>query len=164
MDKILRLKVDDLVVRNGKVLKVFKVSQNTVSLRPFFHSRANNSLTFTLNLNQDNNGHIRKLISKTKLKQLLSQIINKTVSGDCCPAYNAASALNNNQLKNTLWTIKTLWLEKQEKSDILPGGKLTTFRQAMLQATEEIAAINHTSPDQAKLLLLSGLKSSLPTN
>ncbi|MDZ7586302.1 MAG: hypothetical protein U0946_00990, partial [Patescibacteria group bacterium] len=107
---------------------------------------------------------IRKLISKTKLKQLLDLIINKTITQKHCPVYNAASALNSNQLNDTLWIIKTLWLEKQEKSDILPGGKLTIFKKAIIQTTEEIAAINNISPDQATSLLMSGLKSSLSTN
>lgn len=164
MTNILSFAVGDLVVRNGKVLKIFKISQETISLQPFFHCRSNNGLTFTLKRDLVNDGHIRRLVSKTKLKKLLNLIIKKTISLDRCPDYNAASALISNKLTDTLWIIKTLWLQRQENSNTLPGGKLSIYQKALIQTTEEIAAINQTSPEHAKLLLMSDLKSSLAAN
>ncbi|MFH0943452.1 MAG: hypothetical protein V1810_04755 [Candidatus Beckwithbacteria bacterium] len=157
------LTVGDLVVRYGKVMKVFQINQDTVSLQPFSTLKTKNSLTFTLKRGQAHEGHIRPLVSKAKLKQLLDLIIKKPLTKDRCPVYNADTALRQNKFADTLWVIKTLWLEKQEKSNTLPGGKLTIFQQALIQITEEIAAVNHISPQQAKILLLSGLKSSLKT-
>jgi len=156
----LRLNIGDLVVRHGKILKVFKISQDTVELQPFFDFKGNNDLTFTLNLKNANDGHIRQLVSKTKIKTLLNLIIKKSAAKANLPVFNAKTALTHNQLEETLWVIKTLWLEKKKNSDILSSGKSTIFRRAMLQATEEIAATNRTSPKNAKSLILSGLNSA----
>jgi RNA polymerase-interacting CarD/CdnL/TRCF family regulator len=161
MTSTLRLSLGDLVVRHGKVLKVSQINQNTVGLQPFFDFQGNHGLTFTLELKNAYDGHIRRLVSKSKIKTLLKLIIKKSTSKTNPPVFDAKTALSHNQLEETLWVIKTLWLEKQEKSDTLPSGKSTIFRKAMLQATEEIAATNHTSPEQAKSLILSGLKSNL---
>lgn len=160
----LRLTVGDLVVRHGKVLKVFQIKKNTISLKPFFDFQGNNGLTFTLKLKNAYDGHIRQLVSKNKIKALLNLIIKKSATKTSPFVFDTKTALSHNQLEETLWVIKTLWLEKQKKSDILLGGKLTIFRQAMLQATNEIAARNRTSPKQAESLILSGLKSNRKTN
>lgn len=157
MTTTLNLNVGDLVVRYGKILKVFQINQDTVNLHPFFNFNSNNDLTFTLNLENTNGGTIRQLVSKNKIKTLLNLIIKKTAINSGSPVFDSKTALSQNQLEETLWVIKVLWLEKQ-KSDSLSSGKSTIFRKAMTQATEEIAAANHTSPEKAELLILSGLK------
>jgi len=158
MTETLCFEVGDLVVRNGKILKVFKVKKDSINLRPFFHIKTSNGLTFTLLLAHTNDGHIRRLASKNKIGKLLNLIIKKPTAQKDYPDFDTKTALTENQLAKTLWVIKILWLEKQKKSGILQGVKLSIFRNAMLQATEEIAAVNNTSPDQVKLLLLSDLK------
>lgn len=164
MAETLNLAVGDLVVRNGKILKVFKVKKDTINLRPFFHIQTSNGLTFTLLLAHTNDGHIRRLVSRNKIGKLLNLIIKKPTIKNDYPAFDTKTALSHNQLAKTLWVIKTLWLEKKEKLGILQGVKLTVFRQAMVQATEEIAAVNHTSPEEVKLSILSGLEFSQKAN
>ncbi|MBU1084820.1 MAG: hypothetical protein ABIJ43_00290 [Candidatus Beckwithbacteria bacterium] len=161
MTSKLSLVVGDLVVRYGKVLKVFKIKKDTIEFQPFFAFQAVNGLSFTLKLKNAYDGHIRQLVSKSKIKKLLSLIIKKPSAKINPPVYNTKTALNKNQLEETLWIIKILWLEKQKKANTLLGGKLVVFRKAMLQATNEIAAVNKTSPNQAELLIQSGLESSL---
>ncbi|AKM79219.1 MAG: hypothetical protein UX85_C0007G0086 [Candidatus Beckwithbacteria bacterium GW2011_GWB1_47_15] len=160
----LNLTVGDLVVRYGKVLKVFQIKKDAVSLRPFFNSQSSHGLTFTLKQKSVSQGHVRRLVSKTKLKDLLNLIIKKSIAKDRCPAFDSDTALNRNRLTDALWVLKTLWLEKQERSDTLATGKSNIFQRVLLQTAEEIAAVNRTSPERAKLQLLSGLKASLKTN
>ena len=160
MTDTLTLNIGDLVIRHGKILKVFEIKKDTVNLQPFFDFQGNNGLAFTLDLKNAYDGHIRKLVSKGKIKDLLNLIIKKSTSKAKSPVFDPKTALSQNQLEETLWVIKNLWLEKRAKSNVLPSGKLNIFKRAMLQATEEIAATNHTSPEQAKLLILSGLKLS----
>ena len=160
MTNTLCLRVGDLVVRHGKILKVFKVKQQTVHLKPFFDFKGNNDLTFTFSIKNINDGHIRKLVSKSKIKTLLNIIIKKSTTKDNSPVFNAKTALSQNNFEETLWIIKTLWLEKKKNLNILSSGKSRIFRDAMLQVTQEIAATNCTSPEKAKLLILSRLKSA----
>lgn len=164
MAQTLNLVIGDLVIRGGNILKVFQIKKNTIGLRPFFHLKTNKNLTFTLLLAHINDGHIRRPTSKNKIEKLLNLIIKKPTAEKDFPVFDTKTALSHNQLAKTLWVIKILWLEKQEKSGILQGVKLTVFRQAMLQAAEEIATANNISPEEAKLLILSDLKFSQKTN
>ena len=157
MTETLNLAIGDLVVRNGKILKVSQIKKNTIDLRPFFHIKTSNGLTFTLMLAHTNDGHIRRLASKNKIGKLLNLIIKKPLAKKDYPVFDAKTALNDNQLAKTFRAIKILWREKQKKSGILQGTKLTVFRQAMLQASEEIAAVNKTSIGKAESTILSAL-------
>ena len=157
MTQTLNLAIGDLVVRNGKILKVSQVKKDTIDLRPFFHIKTSNGLTFTLLLAHTNDGHIRRLVSKNKIGKLLKLIIKKPTAGNNNPEFDAKTALSHNQLAKTLRAIKTLWQEKQKRSGILQGTKLTIFRQAMIQASEEIAATNKISIGKAESTILSAL-------
>ncbi len=158
MTNSLKLKINDLVVRHGKVLKVSKISKNSVDLQPFFESQSSNGLTFTLNLSQVNGADIRKLTSKPNLKKLIALINKKFNNQSKLPAFDIKTAFSQNKLEETLKIIKTLYLEKSKKDNILLGGKLTTLKLAMIQATNEIAATNGISPQKAEQLLKSSLK------
>ena len=160
MSNHLRLKIGDLVVRYGKVLKVSQLNKDTISLQPLSKLQSSNGLTFTIKFDSPQEGHLRRLISKDKLKQLMNQIIKKPITKEDCPVYDSNSALNSNRLADSLWVIKTLFLEKQEKSNTLPGGKLTIFQKALIQITEEVAAVTNTTIEKAKTQLLSALKIS----
>ena len=154
----LKLKVGDLVVRFGKILKVFQVKQDTVNLKPFFDLKGNNGLTYSLNKKNLDDGNIRLLVSKDKIKTLLNQIINKATLETDSPVFDAKTALCQNKFEETLWVIKNLWLEKKEKLNTLSGGKLSIFKRAINQASEEIAASNNITPEKAELLIMKGLK------
>ena len=157
MAQTLNLAIGDLVVRSGKILKVSQIKKNTINLKPFFHIKTSNGLTFTLLLANINDSHIRRLASKNKIEKLLNLIIKKPIAKKDYSVFDAKTALNDNQLAKTFRTIKILWLEKKEKSGILQGLKLTVFRQAMIQASEEIAATNKISIGKAESTILSAL-------
>lgn len=154
----LNLTAGDLVVRFGKILKVAKISTESVILKPFFDFKGNNGLTYSLNTKNLNDGHIRLLISKEKIKTLLNQIINKPTDEKDSPVFDAKTALCQNKFEETLWVIKNLWLEKKQKLNTLSGGKLSIFKRAIGQASEEIAASNNISTEKAEHLIMSGLE------
>lgn len=158
MSSKLKLSNGDLVVRFGKILKVIKINQNTATFKPFFDFKGNNGLTYSLNLKNLDDGHIRLLVSKGKIQSLLKQIINKSTPGTDSPIFDAKTALCQNKFEETLWVIKNLWLEKKEKLNTLSSGKLSIFKRAMTQATQEIAASTNISPEKAEALIISGLK------
>ena len=86
-------------------------------------------------------------------------MINKKFNNQSkLPAFDIKTAFSQNKLEETLKIIKTLYLEKSKKDNILLGGKLTTLKLAMIQATNEIAATNGISPQKAEQLLKSSLK------
>lgn len=160
MNKTLRFSLGSLVVRYGKILKVSKVEKDTIYLQPYFKSKVSSGLTFTINLSHANDGHIRPLTSKSKIKGLINSIIKKPSSKLKLPKFNAKTALISNEFISTLWVIKTLWVEKQEKGGTLTGSKTGIFKKAMIQATQEMAIANHTTPEQEAKNIMSKLAST----
>lgn len=160
MTNLSSLKKGDLVVRYGKVLKVIQINKNTVELQPYFNLQANNDLTYSIQLQQTDQRYIRPLTTKKQVTQLLKSIKTKLKQSNAVNYADIESNLKTNLLEETLLAIKTLLIEKRSQNGILPSRKLKLFRQAMLQASEEISISNKILPEKAKLLILSSLKHS----
>ncbi|MCX6816343.1 MAG: hypothetical protein NTZ93_00510 [Candidatus Beckwithbacteria bacterium] len=155
--------VGDLLVRHGKVLKVSHVKKDSIDLQPYFNLKASHGLTYSVQLQNSHNPNLRKPVSREKAEQLLvsiSKLPNKTAALNLL---EIKSALNTNELAETLKLLQQLWLEKQDKSGFLAGGKLGIYQQAMIQATQEIAAAKGILLEKAELLILSTLKNSQPS-
>ena len=151
------LKVGDLLVRFGKILKISAIKTDSVELHPFFNLKTSSGLTYSIPSESLNHGQIRPIVTLEKLNQLLKTLFIKSspVSVDVIDTKNA---LNTHELSETLLLVKSLWLEKQNHTGFLPSGRLSLYQQALTQSTEEIAAIKSILPDEAKLLVLSLLK------
>lgn len=158
MTNLSSLKKGDLVVRYGKVLKVIQINKNTVELQPYFNLQTNNELTYSIQLQQTDQRYIRPLTTKKQVTQLLKSTKTKLKQSNTVNYADIESNLKTNSLEETLLAIKTLLIEKRSQNGILPSGKLKLFRQAMLQASEEISVSNKILPEKAKLLILSNLK------
>ncbi len=68
------LKVGDLLVRFGKILKISAIKTQSIELLPFFNLKSNHGLTYTIpaeNLNQD---QIRPIVTLEKLNRLLKTL------------------------------------------------------------------------------------------
>jgi len=131
-----------------------------LTLNRYFDFPGSNDLTFTLNIDNIKNDHMRQLVSKVKIKNLFKSIIKTPLKDTKPPKFDSKTALLANKLEDTFWIIKTLWLEKQANEDALPSGKLTIFKKAMLQASNELAAVNKILPSKAKSQILAGLNFS----
>lgn len=157
MPKDFKLIIGDLVIRHGKILKVSQISKDSVDLQPYFNCAESHGLTYSVQLPKEDNDKMRKPVASGKIKQLLALILKKRAKETNINIIETRSALNTSKLAETLKIIKSLWQEKQGKSGFLAAGKLGLYRQAMLQATEEIAAAKGILPKQAELLVLSSL-------
>ncbi len=158
MDRNIKLAVGDVLVRFGRILRVSGIKADTVEMRPFFAVKANNGLTYSIKSQNLTGSQIRKLVTKEKLKELVQNIL----VGEFLPleinVVESRSGLNINDLDESLRLIKTLWLERQNHAGFLPGGKLTLYQQALIQASDEIAAVKGITQDDAKKLILISLK------
>lgn len=154
----LSLAVGDLIVRHGKVLKVSQVKKDSIDLQPYFNFKESHGLTYSVQLQNSNNVSLRKPVSREKAEQLLVSISKQPSQTLEINLLETKSALNTNELAETLKVLRKLWLEKQDKSGFLAGGKLGIYQQAMIQATQEIAAAKGILLEQAELLILSTLK------
>jgi len=155
----LKLKFRDIVVRYGRVLKAFKISKGMVFLKPYFKTN-NNSMDLIYSLPLKNIGltKIRRIVSKEKLDSLFELILNKFGKDGEVVISATKELLGNNDLTETMKVVKNLWLEKEAGLGSLSGGKLTAYRQALDQTTEEVAAVRGLSLEKAKIEVVSALR------
>jgi RNA polymerase-interacting CarD/CdnL/TRCF family regulator len=154
----MKLRIGDLLVRYGKILRVHEIKSDIVMLKPFFEVRANNGLVYSIQNKNLDAGKIRKLVTKDRLKELWNSIFNVDSLPQQIDVVESKSSLNLDGLDESLVLIKTLWTEKQAHAGYLPGGRLSLFQQALSQATDEIAAVKSILPEEARTLVLSALK------
>jgi RNA polymerase-interacting CarD/CdnL/TRCF family regulator len=163
MSNNLNLKTGDAVVRCGKVLKAFKVNENTAFLKPFFASNSNHGgLTYSLPLKNLTMTKIRKIVSTKTLNTLFESILHKAPKKNETLTIDIQKPQDDDNLEQTMRTIKTLWLEK--KLGTLPGSKSTMYRQAMDQSIEEVAAVRGLSLVKARAEIVSALRAGGEVN
>ena len=158
MARNFKVKIGDLLVRFGKILKVSQIKEGSVELRPFFNTKSSNGLTYSIQDTSLDSGSVRHLVSKEKLGVILAKILKATTTTLEINVTESKVSLSTHELTDSLRIIKDLWLEKQNHAGFLPGGRLSLYQQALIQASEEIAAVKGILPEQAKLLVLTTLK------
>ena len=116
------LKVGDLLVRFGKILKISAIKTDSVELHPFFNLKTSSGLTYSIPTESLNHGQIRPIVTLEKLNRILKTLFMKTspvtVSVDVIDTKNA---LNTHELAESLFLVKTLWLEKQNHTGFCPA-------------------------------------------
>jgi len=157
MCKLDSLKPKDLVVRYGKVLKVTKVTKTSIELQPFYNANKNNQITYTVKLQQTSQDYIRPLTDKKEVNALLKNLAKS--SGSNKEYLKIQANPKTNSLKDSLFVIKALTVEKKKNDGNLPSGKQNIYKLAMTQASEEIGAIKKISVEKAEKLILSNLTS-----
>lgn len=154
----MKVKVGDLLVRYGKILRVCEIKPDLVLLKPFFEVKTVNGLIYSIKNQNFDGGQIRKLVTKSQLEELWEKAFNADRPAEEIDVTESKSSLNVEGLAESLRLIKILWSEKQAHAGYLPGGRLNLFQQALTQAAEEIAAVKGILPDEARALVLSNLK------
>lgn len=151
------VKIGDLLVRFGKILKVSGINHDSVELRPLFNLNSSSGLIYSIQTQNLESGSVRQLVTREKLASLL-KILATVTEAAAIDVSATRINLNNGSLAASLRLIKDLWLEKQKHNGTLPGGRLTLYQQALTQASDEIAAVKQIQPDQARILVLNTLR------
>lgn len=153
----MNLKVGEIFVRFGRVLRISKISGGLIELLPYFTGSNQNSLVYSIPRENFSGGNLRPLIGRVEMQQLLKKLQRSAPSAPV-DVLESKSSLNLDRLATCLPLVKTLWQEKQDHAGYLPGGRLSLFQSALSQASEEIAAVDNISPEQAKTNLLAALR------
>jgi RNA polymerase-interacting CarD/CdnL/TRCF family regulator len=159
MLEVLKLKVGDLMVRYGRVLKITKISKGVVFLKPYFDAKNNmGRLSYSLPIKNMKMNKLRRVLSKGELDKLLKKALMEPDKDKELLALKMKDPLENNDLAETMKVVRMLWLEKRANSGSLPGGKLTVYKQALEQLVGEAAAICGLTLEKADIKINTVLK------
>lgn len=154
-------KVGDKIIDFGQVCRIFKIkkekntkgkNEKVIFFRPYFKTRQNRSLVCSIPLNNIEKAKIRRPISKKELRQLLKEF-SKNPDADVKTPINISRAremLNLNDPHKIVRILKSLWLEKNDKSTSFTKTREKVFRLAIKRLVEEVAFVNGVSIGKAK--------------
>lgn len=150
-------KVGDKIVDFGQVYRIFKIKkqkdakgkeEKVIFFKPYFKTKEDRTLICSIPANNIEQAHIRRPISKKELRELLGELSQKTNIENPINISGAREILNLNDPHKTARVLKSLWIEKNDKS--LTKTRESVFRLSMKRLVEEVAFINGVSIEKAR--------------
>lgn len=160
-------KVEDKIVDFGQVFKIFKIKkqkgakgkeEGVVFFRPYFKTRQNRTLVCSIPVSNIDKTNIRRPISKTELKQLLRTLSKKPDIETPINIRRARDVLNLNDPHETARILKSLWIEKNDKSTNFTKTRESVFSLSMKRLVEEVAFVSGVSLIKARKKIKAALE------
>jgi len=147
-----QFRVGDKIVDFGQVCRISKIKKSskgkkekTIFFRPFFRTKLNKTLIYSVPLDNINKTKIRKPVSKKKLRQFLKELSRKLKIKEPVDVNGAKEALNSNDLHKIGAILKALQLERNDESKKFGKAKKDILDLAMERLIEEIAFVSEVS-------------------
>jgi len=153
------LKVGDRIVDFGQVYRIFKIEkqkrakgkeETVIFFRPYFKTKQNRTLICSIPVNNIKKTKIRRPISKKELRKLLKELSQKSDIEIPINITRAKEMLNLNDPHEIVRILKSLWLEKNDKSTSFTKTREKVLRLAIKRLVEEVALVNNMSIEKAK--------------
>jgi len=164
-------KVGDKIVEFGRIYRIFKIErqksdkdQKVVFFRPYFRSKENATLVYSIPVDSINKTSIRKPLDRKELKELLKKLSRRV---------NIEVPVNTGEMKETLSLndpyktariLKGFWIEKNDESTNFTKSKKDAFEMTMGCLLEEAAFIGGISFAEARKKIEAALKKGLKNN
>lgn len=153
------LKVGNKIVDFGQVYRIFKIEkqkrakgkeETVIFFRPYFKTKQNRTLICSIPVNNIKKTKIRRPISKKELRKLLKELSQKSDIEIPINITRAKEMLNLNDPHEIVRILKSLWLEKNDKSTSFTKTREKVLRLAIKRLVEEVALVNNMSIEKAK--------------
>ena len=159
-------KVGDKIVRFGQLYRIFKIKrqktkgkeERTIFFRAYFRTKQNRTLTCSIPVKNIDKATIRRPISKKELKILLKKFSKKFDIKKPISLAQVRGVLDLNDMDETAWILKNLWIEKKDKSKNFSESKKNVFRALKKQLIEEVACVSGISLVKAREKIKAVLK------
>lgn len=161
------LKVGDKIVEIGHVYRIFKIRDKngngdktkTIFFKPYYKNKNNKTVVSSIPAKNIKKANIRRPLKKTKLKNLLSELVKKKPEEfEPLKLDKAKDALNLNSPRETIKVIRNIWIERKEKDNQLTKSKRDVYELALNRLVEEIALVDRISLKKAREKIKSYLK------
>jgi len=152
-------KVGDIIIDFSHVYRVFKIEkrksaedkkEKVIYFKLYYKTKQNKDLVCSIPVKNIGLTHIRKPISKNKMKKLLKKLSEKEDEERFINMNQAKEKLKLNKPSTTAQILKGLWLDKQDESTNFTDNRRNLLNLSMKQLVEEIAFVFGISVAQAK--------------
>lgn len=147
-------KVGNKIIDFGQVYRIFKIEkrksaedkkEKVIHFKPYYKTKQNKDLVCSIPVKNIGLTHIRKPISKNRMKQLLKKLSEKENKKRPINTTPSKEKLRLNKLSTTAQILKRLWLDKQDESTNFTGNKQNLLNLSMKRLVEEAAFVSNIS-------------------
>jgi len=160
-------KVGDKTIDFGQVYRIFKIKkkkdvedkeEKIIHFRPYFRTKQNKTSSCSIPVKNIGLTHIRRPISKRKLKELLKSLSKKPETKKPINTKKVRNTLNLNKAQKTAQVLKRIWLDKNDESTNFTKAKRDILDSLMKGLVEEVAFVFGISVAQARKKIKGRLK------
>ena len=160
-------KVGDMIVKFGEVCQIIRIekrknddgnAEEFLYYKPYYAGQQVNEVTYSISVKNLSLASIRKPISKKELLDLI-KILSKTIEVDVpINIIEYKEAFNSNDPHEIAYTLKRIWVEKQEEADGISKSKNELYKASMKILVEEVALLKETTIPEAERIIEKALK------
>ena len=160
-------KIGDKIVDFGQVCGIFKIKkakktkgkkEKVIFFKPYFKTKQNRTLVYSIPVNNIKKAKIRRPISKKEVRQLLKEPPKKIDIENPINTTRLREILRLNEAHKTAQVLKTLWADREDESTSFTKSKKDVFSLAMERLVEEIAFVNRVSLRKARKQIKEALE------
>jgi RNA polymerase-interacting CarD/CdnL/TRCF family regulator len=162
-----KFKVGDKIVRFGEVCQITKIekrknddgdAEEILYYKPYYAEPQTSKVTYSISVKNLSLASIRKPISKKELLDLI-KVLSKTIEVDVpINIIEYKEAFNSNDPHEIAYTLKKIWIEKQEKADEISKSKNELYKASMKILVEEVALLKKTTVSKAEKIIKRALR------
>lgn len=154
-----KIKVGTVIVERGRVYRVFKLkeerynskNQKVIYYKPYFEEPTQNGLVCSIPIESIEEANIRIPSTRKEIREIVSDLKRQVRLRNILLAKDAKSAVNENDILETVNVIKKFWAERKKRdSGKLPKSKEDILDSALDQVVQEIAYVSDISLEKAQ--------------
>ncbi len=160
-------KVGDMIVKFGEVCQIIRIekrenddgnAEEILYYKPYYAERQFSEVIYSIPVKNLSLASIRKPISKKELLDLI-KVLSKTIEvEEPINIIEYKKSFNSNDPHEIAYTLKRIWIEKQETADGISKSKNEIYKASMKILVEEVALLKKTTVSEAKKIIKKALK------
>jgi RNA polymerase-interacting CarD/CdnL/TRCF family regulator len=164
-------KVGDKIVDFGQVCRVFKIRKKKndkgekvkfIHYRPYFKTRRNKTLSYSISLENIDKTQIREPVLKKELKKICRKLRQRVEEKKPVNTSRLRQALRENDFTKTAQALKILWDDRKDESTNFTKTKKDVYRIALKRVANELGFLEGLSLKEAKEKIKSLLEQGTP--
>ena len=163
-----RLKVGNKLIEQGKVHRIFKITEKKIDgkkvriihFKPYFKNAINNSLVCSIPEPSIKDTNLRSLVSKDDVKVVLAKLAKRSKRTKPIDNNEAGDILKLNNIKKTVQLARKFWSEKNNEDINFTKRKKDILEDSIMCIAQEIACVLNIPLNKAEEKINSALQSS----
>jgi len=167
MKKKVQFKKGDKVISYGRIYQVFKIKKEEVKkgkkdqvvyLKPYFQTRRNKSLVYSIPLGHVDKTRLRRPLCQKELNRLFKRLAKKPRSQKSVNISRLKDILTSNDAFETAQVLRVLWADKLDQSTNFTASKQKVFKSALKKLDQEVSLVKKISRKEGRKKIKQALK------